>query len=380
MKKYALLTALLIALVAGLGAPSYAATNLETFVSDITPNPAEPGKDILLNINLKNSGDQNAPSVTATLKAAPPFTIKTVQNEVSGKNICAGCSNAITYSMSVDSSAASGVYPMEFEVSYGAGASQVISRKAVNINIIGTPRIVFSTDVKEKVTPNSAFGAVFEFRNIGSGRAQDIKISTASKDFVIAGGTPVLDFLAPKDSKKITVNFISSPNLAPNVYSIPIALNYIDERGNSEEASLSFGVQVLGDSDMAIKNIRIEPAQVSSGSDFIVTARVQNIGYGDAKEVTIELLAPYSGYKKAFIGKLGRDEDAPAIFSLTADAATSDATLLIKYRDDFGDHEKTEVIRINVAGGASMPMYAAAALLAITLIVNRKRIMKALSP
>ncbi len=375
------LAALLIAFFAGIAGQvpaAYTVTNIEVFVANVTPNPVEPGTDLLLNIILKNTGDRDAAGANATLNAAYPFAVKTVQNGVTGKNVCSGCANSIIYALSVDSSAKSGSYPVEFEVSYGSGASRIIEKKAVNIDVMGYPRITFTAEAPGKVTPKSRFSADFQFTNIGTGKAKDIKVSTSSTDFVISGGVPVIDSLSAGESKKITVNFITSPGLAPDVYSIPVSLNYIDERGNSKDSVSNFGVSVLGNSDLAVKSVKIEPMPVSLGSDFTVTVRVQNIGYGDAKEVVMELDAPYSGYKKAFIGKLGKDEDAPAIFNLRADSGTSNAQLAIKYRDDFGEQEKTENIAINILNTSGNLAYYALAVVAVLLaFVYRKRISKA---
>lgn len=334
------------------GQPAYAANgaaNLETYVADISPNPVEPGSsNLLINIILKNTGTDTALDATATLKAVYPFTLKTIQNDVSQKDICSGCSSIITYALAVDAEAKSGAYPVEFEVSHGV-ASRLSFKNTVNINVVGVPRITFDAVVSDKITPKSEFEVAFDFKNIGTGRASNIKISSASQDFVISGGSPIIDFLQSGETNKMSVKFISSPNIAPNIYSIPITLNYVDELGASRESISNLGISVLGNSDLIIKNIKIEPASIISGDSFTVTARVQNIGYGDAKEVVIELDAPYSGYKKAFIGKLGKDEDAPAIFNLAADSPSSPATLTMKYRDDFGEHEKTEKFTINVA-------------------------------
>lgn len=374
--------ALLTAFFAGLGAqaaPVAGATNLEVFVANISPNPVEPGQDMLLNIIIKNTGDQDAAGANAALNAAYPFAVKTVQNDVAGKSVCSACANSIIYALSVDSSAKSGSYPVEFEVSYGVGASRIIERKAVNIDVLGSPRITFTADTSGRITPKSRFSADFQFTNIGTGKARDIKVSTASGDFVISGGIPVIDSLSAGESKKITVTFITSPDLAPDVYSIPLSLNYIDERGNSKESTSNFGVSVLGNSDLTVKSVKIEPMPVYLGNDFTVTVRVQNIGYGDAKEIVMELDAPYSGYKKAFIGKLAKDEDAPAIFNLKADSLGSDAKLAVRYRDDFGEHEKTESIAINISKVSDGVLYYALFIAAgAAAYIYRKRIIKLL--
>lgn len=353
------------------------APNLEIYVANISPNPAEPGSNILLNIIINNAGTDISKDTTATLKAAYPFALKTVQNDVSQKDICTGCSSIITYALSADSSAKSGSYPIEFEVMHGTGTSRISDKKTVDINVVGVPRIAFDAKVSGnsgKVTPKSEFEVEFDFKNIGTGTAKDVKISAPSQDFIISGGSPIIASLAAGESKKVPVKFAASPDIAPGVYSIPISMNYIDELGASKDSTSSFGVSVLGNSDIIVKSVKIDPASVFPGDEFTVTARVQNVGYGDAKEVVIELDSPYSGYKKAFIGKLGKDEDAPAIFQLNADSGTSDAALKIKYRDDFGEHEKTEAIRINVGKKSGNTLYYAAGIAVLLIAVFRKKL------
>lgn len=385
MKKieFVCIMALLIAF-AGLGEPALgaysSAANLDIYVANITPSPVEPGSDLTVSIILKNSGSANSINTDATLKAAYPFTVKTIQNEVRGRNICIGCSTNIIYSLSVDPSAKSGAYPVEFEATRGTEDSKVTEQETVNINVIGSPRITFKTNISDKITPNSAFGVDFEFENIGTGNAKDVKITTESSDFVISGGAPVISSLNSGEAKKASINFASSPNLLPNVYSVPILMSYIDELGKPKESTSSFGISVLGNSDLIVKSVKIEPTSVYFGDDFTVTVRVQNIGYGDAKEVVMELNAPYTGYKKAFIGKLAKDEDAPAIFSLKADSSSSDAKLVLKYRDDFGAQEKTESISINISKiSNNTTYYIILAIACVAAYTYRKKIMKRLA-
>ena len=51
-------------------------THLAVEVSEITPNPARPGEDLLLKINIENTGDEPAKNVRIGIEEVNPFIFK----------------------------------------------------------------------------------------------------------------------------------------------------------------------------------------------------------------------------------------------------------------------------------------------------------------
>lgn len=109
-------------------------------------------------------------------------------------------------------------------------------------------------------------------------------------------------------------------------------------------------IEVVGAAELSISNIKTEPLNIKEGSDFTLLIRIENTGDKDAKSVKINLVSPFEGTKTAFLGKIEPDDDAPAIFGLTANKAGELTNrLVISYKDDFGEHQLTEEINLTVS-------------------------------
>ena len=98
--------------------------------------------------------------------------------------------------------------------------------------------------------------------------------------------------------------------------------------------------------------INIRNLKVTNANDlYDIKLRVENVGKGEAKDVTAELLTDYEGFKKNYIGKLGIDEDLPIIFTLfISDKGKQSIPLLIRYTDDLGNFSLQENIEFEIQG------------------------------
>lgn len=103
-------------------------------------------------------------------------------------------------------------------------------------------------------------------------------------------------------------------------------------------------------------NVKTDPSRINSGAEMSLTIRIENSGTGDAKSVRAIVDVPFQGTKTAFLGKIGPDEDAPAVFNLQADEAGNyKYKLTVVYEDDLGDHEQQQDLDITIYGaGVSM--------------------------
>ena len=83
--------------------------------------------------------------------------------------------------------------------------------------------------------------------------------------------------------------------------------------------------------------------------------RLENVGEGEAHVVKAKLEGlEGSGNTNAFLGRLDKDDDAPAVFTFVPEkAGEQGVTLLVKYEDDFGEHQLSENLTLNVLGNNS---------------------------
>jgi LPXTG-motif cell wall-anchored protein len=109
-----------------------------------------------------------------------------------------------------------------------------------------------------------------------------------------------------------------------------------------------------------------------------MTVRLENVGEGEARSVKARLEGlEGSGNKASFLGRLEKDDDAPAVFVFVPEKAGEQAvTLLIQYEDDFGEHQLSEDLTFNVSNqsGNTIPVILGAAIiLAAAVLYMRKK-------
>ncbi|WP_269851043.1 COG1361 family protein [Methanosarcina horonobensis] len=107
--------------------------------------------------------------------------------------------------------------------------------------------------------------------------------------------------------------------------------------------------------------------------------RLENVGEGEARFVKARLEGlEGSGSTDAFLGRLEKDDDAPAVFTfIPQKAGEQEVTLLVEYEDDFGDHRLSEDLKFNVirTHDSIFPFVLVAVLvLAVALLYLKKKV------
>ena len=123
------------------------------------------------------------------------------------------------------------------------------------------------------------------------------------------------------------------------------------------------------------KNDRVYPER---GQKVSMILRLENVGEGEARFVKASLEGLRgSGSTDAFLGRLDKDDDAPAVFTFIPEkSGEQEVTLLVEYEDDFGDHRLSEDLTFNVIrkGDSILPFALVAVLvLAVALFYLKKK-------
>jgi len=340
----------LLLLLAGWGAAiDFYAPKLEISSTEVNPEPVEPGQDVLVKIKVSNTGNKAAENASLVFPENYPFKIKTISDQLKEKTIFAASTFETTYYLLVDANAKSAVYPIEIKARYSVDTYQLEEKKTISLRVLGKPQVVFEAEGVENATPNGDFFVGFTVKNIGTGAARNVRMDVDSKDFIVLGSSQTIESLPPGGSRSVGMKFYTTATVVPDTYAIPIKLSYLTEDGAEVSNTEKLGVRVLNSGALAVQNIKLDPITIKKNDAVTLVVRIQNSGYGDAKEVVVELDSALEGYKTAFLGKLEKNEDAPAVFNLKAtQSGKVDGLLKIKYRDDLGAHEKTENISIIV--------------------------------
>ncbi len=344
------------------------------------PQPVEPGGDLSIDVRLDNSGLSEA-RISTKLKYNFPFIFKSTSNDLSDITICQGCERSTTYFLLVDPSAVSGDYNISLEVSSGNSAT----KENFVIKVRGKPNLIFSSGSEglERVVPNSKFPVQLDIRNIGSGKARQIRIEPDSDDFTVIGSSiQTLDSLELGATKNINFDFIASTSLTANSYVIPFKITYLDDRGTELNNTYNLGVKVINKGEISVQTIKIASdsggTSIVAGKSFTVVARLENTGEGSANKLSADIVCPFNGPKKAFIGQLKKDEDGPAVFNFVSpEPGTFECDLSVYYEDDTGSHQFTEKFTVTVSPadytGTIVPIVI---VVLVLLFIFRKRILK----
>jgi hypothetical protein len=108
-----------------------------------------------------------------------------------------------------------------------------------------------------------------------------------------------------------------------------------------------------------------------------MTVRLENVGKGEARSVKARLEGLQgSGSKDAFLGRLDKDDDAPAVFTFTpGKTGEQEVTLLVEYEDDFGEHQLSENLTFSVGSqeGSMIPVVVGVVLILAAVIFYMKK-------
>lgn len=135
----------------------------------------------------------------------------------------------------------------------------------------------------------------------------------------------------------------------PGEYIFEYMLSY----GNGDfmlEKEGSFSITVTSqESDLNIAYVKTEPILPTVGEEVTLTIRLENFGRGDANSVKASIDLPFFGIKESFLGELEAGDDSSAVFTIVPDrAGVIDYDLTVVYIDDFGEHEFSESLELNI--------------------------------
>lgn len=252
----------------------------------------------------------------------------------------------------MDPEAVSGTYSLTLVAASGDFSVPHV----VEVKVVGKPNLgieVLGGSRLDSIAPNDRFNVTLAVKNRGSGIAKEIAISPVSKDFIPLGsGSFFTDSLAPGGIRLVTVDFLVSPNLKADSYTIPLVIAYKGETGDSLSSNSSIGVKVINSGRLDIQSVKIASAggetAIYEGAPFLAIVRIENIGYGDVTSIAAELNCPF-GRKKSFLGKLEKEEDAPVVFDMKAARSGKYECLMnISYSNDMGELRLSGKIDIEI--------------------------------
>ena len=348
-------------------------THLEVYVSEITPNPARPGEDLLIKINIENTGNDPAENVKIGIEELDHFifTYSTSGVYGSGTNterifqieqLRQRAKVELNFHFRVDERATSGVRQLEFTIVDGNGVS---FSKRIPIKVEGNPDIVLMGTVitpangenssVDSLVPGQTFYLRTTVKNAGNGNAKNVRVILA-----LNGSSPIIPLednvrffegLKAGSSENLSFKLLLGSNAAVQPYKIPLRITASNEAEDFQiNKAQEIGVNVLNQANINIASLKFDPQMPVKGQQVSMILRLENVGEGEARFVKASLEGlEGSGSTNTFLGRLKKDDDAPAVFTFIPEkAGDQEVTLLVEYEDDFGEHQLSEDLTFNV--------------------------------
>jgi hypothetical protein len=375
-------------------------THLGVEVSEINPNPARPGEDLLIKINIQNAGDEPAENVIVGIEEIHPFIFKYSTSELYGsgtnternfriEQLRQRSKVELNFYLRVDPEAESGVYQIEFTIKDKSGTS---FSKRIPVRVEGNPDLVLSgTEILPVNEDNSSSGAIVpgqEFylrttvKNAGNGNAKNVRVmlnlNNSSPLIPLEDNVRFFENLSAGSSENLSFKLLLGSNADVKPYKIPLR---ITASNNTETFQIDkiqeIGINVLNRAQIDISSLKFDPEMPVKGQQASLTLRLENVGEGEARSVKARLEGlEGSGSTSAFLGRLDKDDDAPAVFTFTPEkTGDQNVTLLVEYEDDFGEHQISENLTFNVKRqeGSVIPIVFGAVLVLAAVILYTKK-------
>jgi hypothetical protein len=375
-------------------------TQLVVEVSEITPSPARPGEDLLLKINIENKGDEPAENVRIGIEEIYPFIFKYSTLEIYGsgtnternfqiEQIMQRSKVELSIHFMVDANARSGDHQLEFTIKDNSGTS---FSKRIPIRIDGSPDLaLINTSIlpvnggnssAQAVIPGQEFYLITTVKNAGNGNAKNVRVildlNGSSPLISLEDNVRFLENLSAGSSEDLSFKLLLGSNAAVQPYKIPLRITASNDAETFQiNKSQEIGVNVLNQARINIASLKFDPEMPVKGQKVSMILRLENVGEGEARFVKARLEGlEGSGSTGAFLGRLDKDDDAPAVFIFVPEkSGEQEVTLVVEYEDDFGEHRLSENLNFSVERqqGNIIPIVLGAVLILAAAVFYLKR-------
>jgi hypothetical protein len=352
--------------------------NFEILASETRPQPARPGQDMFVKINVENYGRKPAKNVVLEIENNYPFHLKYSNTEhnvskhyteprITIPKISEYGNYEAFYYFTVDPNAKSGVYELTFKVS--STENNIVSRmkndeagyiRNIKIYVEGKPDLEIESLLSDEVIqPGENFNLSIKVNSVGTGNAKNARIN------LDVNGLPMIvplddnsRFLSQLDAGKseiVDFRLQLSEEAKAKTYNLPINVSFTDETEQLNFSTIeTIGFLSRGKAELNFASIKTDPVLPKEGNPVELTLRVENPGKVSAKSVQVYADHPFRGNKQSFVGTLESNEDGPATFSFIIDKMGKyEFPVTITYNDDFGEHELKTNVTIYASEGGS---------------------------
>jgi len=227
-----------------------------------TPYPAEPGKNVNVEVEVQNTGLADANSIVVEISPASPFTLLPGSDKITTyTKISASSSVKVSYDLKVDDNAISNQYELEFRIYYANSPTNYLSQKVL-VNVQGEPDFIIDSTwtTPENIEPGGSVNVFVKIKNVGTGAGSQAQLTFNSTSGVLtpilSGGSVYLGDIKPGNDTIADIQLSVDSSAGQQTYPSLLTLTYKDDTGTVRQESFSLGIPVTGVIKIEIVNIQ----------------------------------------------------------------------------------------------------------------------------
>jgi len=196
----------------------------------------------------------------------------------------------------------------------------------------------------ESLAPGDTFTLTIELGNVGGREAQRLALTLGGEGGsemgpfvpVASGNVKYVSNLAAGAAVEVTQQLGVDGRADPGAYSLPVVLAYDDARGGSYTVRQSVGLEItaslLDRPQLIVTSYSTAPGSLAPGEPFTLAIHVNNIGGGDARQLTLTLgredgsgmepFAPLASGNVKYLPHLAAGAEVEVTQRLVADGGT----------------------------------------------------------
>ena len=345
----------------------------------VSPQPVIAGENITISFNLFNSYTSPLDNVNLYLGAQSRLINVTPSSsfliDSIGTGIYGGISSEVfTYKIHVPSTLPEGEYTIDAiagykttqsngYVNYDVSAQSVMP---IGIYVYGVPQIALNAVAQSQITPGHQFPLTISAVNYGSGTARNVSLYImGSNDFSASGAEQFnLGIIQSGGAQSASATIFPAANIPGGTDYLPIKLSYTSDAGIASNTIVNVPIGILlNKPNIALSIVNAMPTQLNPGSNQTVTVLIQNIGTGQANNVSVQFLngtgvSASGSASYFFIGSLpqGGEVTESVFVSANRDANQTNYSLPATIKYTYANYQNSttqyENIPIRVQSGA----------------------------
>lgn len=332
MKKEILVSVFAVLLILGSVAVHAQSTGQSPVINILltkqTPYPAEPGKNVNIEIEVQNTGLGDANNIVVEIAPAAPFALLPgSERTTTFAKITASSSVKTTYNLKVSDNAESNQYDLELRVYYANNPSNYLSKK-VQINVQGQPDFIIDSTLTnpQNIEPGGNVNVFVKFKNVGTGTASNAQATFSSTSGVLipvlSKGSAYLGDIRPDGDATADIQLSIDSTASQQTYPATLTLTYDDETGAANQEVFSLGIPVNG-------IIKIEVINIQANFDRnVIQIDIANKGTADANSLEGTLVMNNQTIGVDYMSQLKATKKTTLEFPLGAEGQ---ATLVLSY-------------------------------------------------